>query len=56
MRDRRQHLYILGRTGIGKSTLIKNMITHDMRQGRGVVLLDAHGDLAEEVAGLVAPV
>lgn len=52
-RDRRQHLYILGRTGTGKSTLIKNMITHDMRQGRGVGLLDAHGDLAEEVAGLV---
>ena len=52
-RDRRQHVYVEGRTGAGKTTLIKNMITHDMRQGRGVGLLDAHGDLAEEVAGLV---
>lgn len=52
-RDRRQHVYILGRTGTGKSTLIKNMISHDMRQGRGVGLLDAHGDLADEVGGLV---
>jgi len=52
-RDRRQHLYILGRTGTGKSTLMKNMIAHDIRQGRGVALLDAHGDLAEEVAGLI---
>jgi hypothetical protein len=51
--DRRQPLYILGGTGTGKSTLLKNQIANDIQQGRGVGLLDAHGDLAEEVAGLI---
>ena len=34
--DRRQHMYVIGQTGTGKSTLLKNMAIHDMREGHGV--------------------
>lgn len=47
--DRRRHVFICGKTGMGKSTLILNMIAADIRRGRGVCLVDPHGDLAEEV-------
>jgi len=45
---RRQHIYMLGGTGTGKSTLMLNMIVQDMKAGRGVVLIDPHGDLWEK--------
>jgi len=48
--DRRRHIYIPGKTGMGKSTLIRNMITADIHASRGVALLDPHGDLAEAIA------
>ncbi|HEY4496636.1 MAG TPA: DUF87 domain-containing protein, partial [Candidatus Paceibacterota bacterium] len=51
--DRRRHLYIIGQTGTGKSTLIKNMIVQDIRNGEGVGILDPHGDIAEDVSALV---
>lgn len=47
--DRRRHMYIIGKTGMGKSTLQENMIVEDIRAGRGVALVDPHGDLAEKV-------
>ncbi|HEX4961383.1 MAG TPA: TraM recognition domain-containing protein [Thermoanaerobaculia bacterium] len=47
--DRGQHLYIVGKTGLGKSTLLRNLILQDLYAGRGVGLLDPHGDLAREV-------
>lgn len=47
--DRRHHLYILGKTGSGKSTLLRNMLVQDIEEGRGVGLIDPHGDLAEEL-------
>ena len=47
--DRAQHLYIVGKTGLGKSTLLRNLILQDLYAGRGVGLLDPHGDLAREV-------
>ncbi len=47
--DRAQHLYIVGKTGLGKSTLLRNLILQDLYAGRGVGLLDPHGDLAGEV-------
>ena len=50
LEDRRRHLYIVGKTGMGKSTLLQNMIVADMRSGLGVCLVDAHGDLAEIAA------
>ena len=47
--DRRRHTYIVGKTGMGKSTLLLNMIVQDIRHGNGVALLDPHGDLAEKI-------
>ena len=44
--DRRQHTYIIGKSGTGKSTLLQNLIIQDIRAGRGVACIDPHGDLA----------
>lgn len=45
--DRRKHLYIIGKTGTGKSTLIANMAINDMKNGEGVAVIDPHGDLTD---------
>ena len=45
--ERRRHLYVVGQTGTGKSTLLLNLICQDLIAGEGVALLDPHGDLAE---------
>ena len=45
--DRRKHMYIIGKTGTGKSTLIANMIINDMRNREGIAIIDPHGDLSE---------
>ena len=47
--DRLQHMYIIGKTGVGKSTLLATLIKQDMENGRGLVLLDPHGELVEQV-------
>jgi hypothetical protein len=47
--DRRKHLYIVGKTGTGKSTLIANMAINDMRNGEGLAIVDPHGDLIDIV-------
>jgi hypothetical protein len=47
--DRRRHVYIIGKTGMGKSTLLENMIRADIEAGKGVGVIDPHGDLAEAV-------
>jgi hypothetical protein len=44
--ERRRHLYIVGQTGTGKSTLLLNLLRQDFAAGAGVALLDPHGDLA----------
>ncbi|MGB8509848.1 MAG: type IV secretion system DNA-binding domain-containing protein [Pyrinomonadaceae bacterium] len=48
--DRRSHLYLIGKTGTGKSTLLERLIRQDIASGRGAALLDPHGDLVERVA------
>ena len=48
-KDRLLHTYIIGKTGTGKSTLLLTMILQDIKDGRGVCLLDPHSDLAESV-------
>src|SRR5437870_10409730 len=53
--DRRAHLYIIGKTGTGKSTLIANLAYQDLVHGEGFVLLDPHGDLVEQVLRAVPP-
>jgi len=45
--ERRRHLYVVGQTGTGKSTLLLNLIRQDFTAGEGLALLDPHGDLAE---------
>lgn len=47
--DRRRHIYILGKSGTGKSTLIANMAINDIRHGEGIALVDPHGDTAEKL-------
>ena len=49
--DRRRHVYIIGKTGMGKSTLLENMIIDDILKDRWVAVIDPHGDLAEAVIG-----
>ncbi len=51
--DRRRHVYLVGQTGTGKTTLLKTMILDDMRAGRGLCVIDPHGDLFEELVGHV---
>ena len=45
--DRRRHIYIIGKTGMGKSTLLENMVYSDIMSGKGVGVVDPHGDLAD---------
>jgi len=47
--DRLRHLAVIGKTGMGKSTLLHNMIVSDIQAGRGVGLIDPHGDLADAI-------
>lgn len=47
--DRRQHTYVIGKTGTGKSTLITNMAIQDIVNGQGVCIVDPHGELIETV-------
>ena len=47
--DRRRHMYLIGKTGMGKSTILENMIVDDIRSGKGVMVVDPHGDLAEKI-------
>lgn len=51
--DRRRHMYFIGKTGMGKSTVLENMIVDDIRAGRGVAVVDPHGDLAEKVMAYI---
>lgn len=51
--DRRRHMYLIGKTGMGKSTVLENMIIEDIRAGRGVAVVDPHGDLAEKIIEFV---
>ena len=47
--DLRQHIYVIGKTGSGKTTMLRNMIIQHIALGHGVGLIDPHGDLAEEL-------
>jgi hypothetical protein len=47
--DRRAHMYVIGKTGTGKSTLLETLIGQDVENGEGLALLDPHGDLVERV-------
>src|SRR3989339_1825102 len=47
--DRRRHMYVVGKTGMGKTTLMENMVLNDIYAGHGVGLVDPHGDFAEKI-------
>jgi hypothetical protein len=53
--DRRRHFYIIGQTGTGKSSLLQEMVRQDIEAGKGVCLIDPHGDLAEKVLTYIPP-
>jgi len=53
--DRRRHIYMIGMTGVGKSVLLSNLIAQDMKDGKGVCVIDPHGDLVEDCLGNVPP-
>ena len=53
--DRMKHMYIIGRTGTGKTEFLKSMIIQDMRAGKGLCFLEPHGDGIEELLELVPP-
>ena len=52
-KNRRGHMYIIGKTGTGKTTLIENMIISDIRMGNGVAVIDPHGDLSEDLLNFI---
>ena len=47
--DRRRHMYVIGKSGTGKTTMIANMAIDDIRKGRGVAIIDPHGDLCNTI-------
>lgn len=53
--QRRQHLYVVGQTGTGKSTLLRNLLADDIAAGWGCGLIDPHGELAEEILEVTPP-
>ncbi len=51
--DRRLHIYAIGKTGTGKTTMLENMIIDDIREGRGVAVVDPHGDLIKRILNFI---
>lgn len=52
-KDRTRHMYVIGKTGMGKSTLLENMIIQDIQNGEGVCVIDPHGSLAEKILDFI---
>ncbi len=55
MNDRRRHMYIIGKTGTGKSEFLKEMILQDIEAGHGVCAIDPHGEFVEDILQLMPP-
>ena len=53
--DRRRHMYLIGKTGMGKSNMIENMVYSDIAAGNGACLIDPHGDSAELLVDCIPP-
>jgi CxxC-x17-CxxC domain-containing protein len=51
--DRRRHVYVVGKTGMGKTAMLENMAVQDIQRGRGVGFVDPHGEAAEELLDFV---
>ncbi|MEK9194644.1 MAG: DUF87 domain-containing protein, partial [Patescibacteria group bacterium] len=48
-KDRRQHMYVVGKTGTGKSAFLHNMVIQDIANGEGICVVDPHGELVESI-------
>ena len=53
--DRQKHMYIIGKTGTGKSKFLQSMILQDIKAGKGLCFMDPHGDAVDELLGMVPP-
>lgn len=53
--DRRRHMYIIGKTGTGKSEFLKEMLIQDIESGHGVCAIDPHGEFVEDILQLIPP-
>lgn len=53
VKDRQQHMYAIGKSGTGKSTLLENMAIDDIRKGRGVAIVDPHGDFINHILDFI---
>lgn len=53
--DRRRHMYIIGKTGTGKTELLKDLIMQDIRAGKGLCFMDPHGDAVQDVLKMIPP-
>ncbi len=53
LEDRRRHMYVVGQTGVGKSTFLENLALQDMLDGNGFAFVDPHGDTAEKLLSMV---
>jgi CxxC-x17-CxxC domain-containing protein len=51
--DRRRHVYLIGKTGMGKTTMLQNMIIGDINAGNGVAIVDPHGDVADDILDFI---
>lgn len=52
-KDRRRHVYMIGQTGVGKTGFLQNLAYQDMMDGKGFAFIDPHGDVVEELLGMV---
>ncbi|KKS95823.1 MAG: hypothetical protein UV71_C0003G0057 [Microgenomates group bacterium GW2011_GWC1_43_13] len=53
--DRMRHVYVIGKTGTGKSEFLKGLILQDIREGKGLCFMDPHGDAIEDILKLIPP-
>ena len=55
LEDRFRHSFLLGQTGVGKSTFMERLLLQDIRSGRGLALIDPHGELVDSLLGKIPP-
>ncbi len=55
LKDRQRHMYIIGKTGTGKSEFLKEMIMQDIESGQGVCAIDPHGEFVEDILQMIPP-
>jgi len=49
LNDRLRHMYVIGKSGVGKSVFLQNLAAQDIRAGHGVCVIDPHGDLVDDI-------